>query len=60
MELEMIENLIDLPDGSHENIGDFDSFYCYYCLEKFKTYEEKIAHEQTHDKSEKSAQMNQI
>ena len=56
----MTENLIDLPDGSHENTGDFDSFYCYYCLAKFKTYDEKTSHEQTHDKSEKSAQMNQI
>jgi hypothetical protein len=32
-------------DGSWENTGDFDSYYCYWCLDKFSTYDDREIHE---------------
>jgi hypothetical protein len=50
--------IIGCEDGSYENIGDFDSFRCYYCLSKFPTYDVKTQHEkETHKSGDASMQM---
>lgn len=38
------QNIIICPDGSWENTGDFTSFYCYWCLDKFSTHDEREVH----------------
>ena len=53
----MTINLVQKEDGSWENEGEFDKFYCYYCLRKFATHEEREAHQKKHDKNEPSLQM---
>lgn len=56
-EWKIMENMIRLEDGSWENSGDFESFRCYYCLGKFSTFEAREVHEDSHAKTDKSAQM---
>ena len=53
----MVNSLVQKEDASWENEGEFDKFYCYYCLAKFDTYEEREVHQKKHDKNEPSLQM---